>query len=127
MPRLTVDVLIIREGKIVLVERKHPPYKGYYALPGGFVEEDETVESAAIREAKEETGLDVQIIKLNGVYSDPKRDPRGHVVSICYIAEVVGGSLRPNSDARDARMFDLNNIPNLAFDHEKMIKDAMVE
>jgi 8-oxo-dGTP diphosphatase len=131
MPRLAVDVIIVYESdimrpKIVLIKRRNPPYKDFYALPGGFVEEGERTEEAAIREAKEETGLEVEILKLNGVYSDPERDPRCHVVSICYIAEAVGGSLRANTDARDAALFELGEIPvqTLAFDHDEMIKDA---
>ncbi|MDO8724487.1 MAG: NUDIX hydrolase, partial [Candidatus Methanoperedens sp.] len=73
-PLLTVDTVIIYHGKIVLIMRKNPPYQDHFAIPGGFVEVGETVETAAVREAKEETGLDVKIMKLLGVYSDPSRD-----------------------------------------------------
>ncbi len=122
-PLLAVDALIIYEGKIVLIKRKNPPYQGHFALPGGFVEIGETVEAAVVREAKEETGLDIEILKLLGVYSEPSRDPRGHVVSICYLAR-GSGTLKPDSDAIDLRLFDLNEIPELAFDHNKIIKNA---
>ena len=83
---LTVDAIIPYKGKIVLIKRKNEPYKDYYALPGGIVEYGESVESALIREAKEETSLDVEPYKLVGVYSQPDRDPRGHFVSVCFIA-----------------------------------------
>ena len=124
-PLLTVDVVIRRrDGSIVLVKRLNPPFKDSYAIPGGFVEYGETVEEAAIREAKEETGLDVRIWRLVGVYSDPDRDPRGHIVTIAYLAEEVGGRLRPSSDAREVKAF--RKIPSkLAFDHGKILRDAL--
>lgn len=122
-PLLAVDALIIYEGKLVLIKRKNPPYKDQFALPGGSVDIGETVEEAAIREAKEETDLDIEIVKLLGVYSDPKRDPRSHTVSICFIARGEG-NLRAGSDAKDIGLFDLNQLPELAFDHNKIIEDA---
>jgi 8-oxo-dGTP diphosphatase len=123
-PLLTVDALIIYEEKIVLIKRINPPYENMFALPGGFVEIGETVETAVVREAKEETGLDVEIIRLLGVYSDPKRDPRGHTVSVCFIVE-GSGKLKAGDDAKDAELFDIYNVPELAFDHNKIIKDAI--
>ena len=124
-PLLAVDVIIRRsDDTIVLIKRKNPPFKDFYAIPGGFVEYGETVEAAAIRETKEETGLDVKILKLVGVYSDPERDPRGHVVSIAYLAEQVGGTLRSSTDAKEVDAFE--KIPKeLAFDHQKILKDAL--
>ena len=121
---LTVDAIIPYQGKIIVIRRRNEPFKGYYALPGGIVEYGETVEEAVLREVKEETGLDVKIYKLVGVYSDPKRDPRGHFVSICFITLPVGGELKAGSDAKDIALFSLDNIPKLAFDHNKMIEDA---
>ncbi len=122
-PLLTVDSIIIYKRKIVLVRRKNPPFKDQFALPGGFVEIGETVEKAAIRESNEETGLDIEIIKLIGVYSDPKRDPRGHTVSVCYLAK-GSGNLKAGSDAKETGLFGLNEIPELAFDHNKIIENA---
>ena len=124
-PLLTVDVIIKRpDNSIVLIKRKNAPFKNFYALPGGFVEYGETVEAAAVREAKEETCLDVRILKLVGVYSDPKRDPRGHVVSIVYLAEERGGTLRPDTDAKEVGSF--KKIPKeMAFDHKKILRNAL--
>jgi 8-oxo-dGTP diphosphatase len=123
-PSLAADVVLLFQGKLVLVRRKNPPYQGFYALPGGFVEIGETVESAAVREAKEETGLDARILDLIGVYSDPVRDPRGHMVSIAYLAE-GSGQMASGSDAASAEIFLLDSLPHLAFDHRKIIEDAM--
>ena len=122
-PLLTVDALIIFEGKLVLIRRGNPPFKNHFALPGGFVEVGETVEAAVVREAKEETGLDIEIIKLTGVYSDPLRDPRGHTVTVCYLAK-GRGKLKAGSDAKDIGRFGLSEIPELAFDHNKIIENA---
>lgn len=121
-PLLTVDTLIIYEEKLVLIKRKNPPYKDMFALPGGFVEIGETVEEAVIREGKEETGLNIEIIRLLGVYSDSNRDPRGHVVSICFIT-VGRGELKAGDDAEDVKLFDIYNLPELAFDHKKIIEE----
>ena len=85
-PLLAADAVILFQGGIVLIKRENPPYQGCFALPGGFVEIGETVESAAQREAKEETGLEIELIGLVGIYSDPKRDPRGHIVSAAFLA-----------------------------------------
>lgn len=121
---LAADALILFDEGIVLIRRENPPYQGYYALPGGFVEVGETVEEAARREAKEETGLDIILLKLVGVYSKPDRDPRGHVVSICYLAQ-GGGDLLAGSDARSAEVFDPEDLPPLAFDHAQIIRDGL--
>lgn len=125
MPSLTVDALIVHDGGLVLVRRGRPPYEGCYALPGGFVEYGETVEDAVKREALEETGLEIEILHLSGVYSDPDRDPRGHMISVCYLARSVGGSLKGGSDADEARIFDPDELPSLAFDHDKIVDNAM--
>lgn len=124
-PILTVDVIIENSRNIVLIRREKEPYKGKLALPGGFVEYGETVEAAAIREAKEETSLDVLLIDILGVYSSPDRDPRGHVISVVFVAKQVGGSLQGKNDALSAKWFELANInlEDLAFDHSKIIGD----
>jgi 8-oxo-dGTP diphosphatase len=121
---LTVDGIVLLDGKIVLIRRGHEPFKGRLALPGGFVEKDETVEQAVVRETKEETGLATEIVRLIGVYSEPGRDPRGPTVSICYQLRVTGGSPRASSDAAAVELVMPDEIPQLAFDHDRMIADA---
>lgn len=124
-PLLTVDTVIFREdGAFILVKRKNKPFKGRWAIPGGFVEYGERVEEAAMREAREETGLDVRIKDIVGVYSDPHRDPRGHVVSIAFVAHEVGGELRALTNASKVKAF--RRIPKkMAFDHRKILEDAI--
>lgn len=127
-PLLTVDTVILcPDNSIILIKRKYGPYKGHWAIPGGFVELGESVEQAAIREAKEETGLDIELISLIGVYSNPDRDPRGHVATVAYTARPISGELKADSDAKDAFKFDENQIKQLklAFDHETILKDAL--
>jgi 8-oxo-dGTP diphosphatase len=125
-PALTVDVIVKRGKKVLLVRRKNEPFKGKWALVGGFVEYGERVEEAAKRECREETGLEVEVEGLVGVYSDPGRDPRGHVVSICFLARPVGGRLKGGSDASEARFFEKIPWDQLAFDHARILKDAGV-
>jgi len=124
-PSLTVDGIVEQNGRLLLIERKNPPFKGTYALPGGFVEYNEPVEKAVIREVEEETGLKTEIDKLVGVYSSPGRDPRGHMVSTVFSLNKTGGSLEGGSDAEKARYFDNDDLPELAFDHKKIIKDYL--
>ncbi|MGQ4832916.1 MAG: NUDIX domain-containing protein [Candidatus Asgardarchaeia archaeon] len=126
-PYVAVDIFAINEkGEFVLVERSNNPFKGYWALPGGFVEYGETVEQAAIREMKEETGLDICLLDIIGVYSNPNRDPRGHVISIAFLARVIGGMLKASSDAKNARFF--SKVPEkIAFDHKQIINDAFLK
>lgn len=123
-PLLAVDSVILFKGGLVLIKRKSPPYQGCYALPGGFVEIGESTEDAVAREVKEETGLDIEILKLIGIYDNPARDPRGHVVSICYLC-AGAGNLVSGSDANSAEVFSLEDLPELAFDHQDMIEDAL--
>ncbi|MHA1238027.1 MAG: NUDIX domain-containing protein [Candidatus Odinarchaeia archaeon] len=128
-PLLAVDAVIpLNDGSIILVKRKNPPFKGLWALPGGIVEYGETVEQAVIREVKEETGLKVKPVTLIGVYSDPDRDPRGHVVSICYKCVPLEGQLKAGSDAHEVASFSPSQLKKmkLAFDHNKILEDAGV-
>lgn len=123
-PLLAVDTVIRAQGGVVLIKRKNEPYRGKWALPGGFVRYGERVELAAVREAKEETGLVVKLQRLLGVYSDPGRDPRGHVISVCFLARRVGGKLKASSDADDAKIFKQIPWKKLAFDHAQILRDA---
>lgn len=118
--------MVIERSSVLLIKRKNQPYKGSWALPGGFVECGETVEYAAIRETKEETGINVELGCLVGVYSDPTRDPRGHIVTICFLGNKIGGTLKSATDADDARYFGFDEISavDLAFDHEKILQDS---
>ena len=123
-PASTVDLIVPYENGIVLIKRKYEPFKGFWALPGGFLENGkETLEEAAARELFEETGLRTkpEELKLIGVYSDPKRDPRGHVIAHAYEARNFFGKLKASDDAAEAGVF--NKLPNLAFDHERIIRD----
>ncbi len=122
-PAPTVDILIFAAGRgIVLVERRNPP--SGWALPGGFVDYGETCEAAAVREAKEETGLDVALTGLLGVYSDPARDPRGHTMSVVYTAQALDlAALKGGDDAARAALFPLDGLPELAFDHGLIVQD----
>jgi len=124
-PRLTVDALVVDPHRgVLLVQRKHEPFAGYWALPGGFVEEGESCEQAVVREVLEETGLAVRVVALLGVYSQPGRDPRGHTVSVVYRCAPTGGALAGADDAAAARFFaTLEGIP-LAFDHARILADA---
>ena len=123
-PSLAADALILFGEGIVLIRRENPPYRGSYALPGGFVEVGETVEEAVRREAKGETGLDTTLLKLVGVYSKTDRDPRGHVVSVCYLAW-GRGEISAGSDASSAEVFGPEELPPLAFDHAKIVRDGL--
>lgn len=127
-PALTVDTIIVEDNRVVLIKRLNNPYKDYWAIPGGFVEYGEKIEHAAIREAKEETGLDITLTKLVGVYSDPNRDPRGHTVTVAYLAKIVGGTLKSDSDAKDAKFIEADELKNLrlAFDHKTILEDSEI-
>ena len=108
---------------IVLIERKNPPYG--WAIPGGFVDVGETIEQAAIREAKEEVCLDVNLTCLLGLYSDPKRDNRGHTATAVYVATATG-TPQAADDAKNVAVFQLNSLPNeLAFDHAIVLQDYL--
>lgn len=123
-PKVMVDVVIPSGGGVVLIQRGTDPYKGMWALPGGFVDVGETVESAAVREAKEETNLDVELERLVGVYSEPDRDPRGHNISVAFLARVVGGEPEAATDADEVSVRDPSRT-ELAFDHRKIVEDAL--
>jgi ADP-ribose pyrophosphatase YjhB (NUDIX family) len=124
-PTPTVDIILQRDSKILMVRRKKDPFKGQLALPGGFINEGETAEEAARREAIEETSLEVEPIEILGVYSDPKRDPRKHVMSIVFVGIIVGGSDRAGDDAESIEWVELGNIEKqeIAFDHAQILRD----
>lgn len=123
-PALTVDAVIKMNEKILLVRRRREPFRGFWALPGGFVECGETVEKAVIREIEEETGLKMIVKDILGIYSEPCRDPRGHVVSICFLGSAEGVPIG-GDDAGEAKFFNISEIDSLklAFDHNNILKD----
>lgn len=124
-PYLTVDIIIEVDDRIVLIERLNGP--AGYALPGGFVDYGETVESAAIREAKEETGLDVTLVRQFHVYSDPARDPRQHNVTVVFIAR-AHGEPTGQSDAKSASLFRKKALPGkMVFDHGRILDDYLCD
>ena len=122
-PTPTVDIIIEVGSKIVLIERKNPPFG--WALPGGFVDYGESYETAALREALEETGLRVTDLKQFHTYSDPDRDPRQHTASTVYIGKAEGIP-RAGDDAKDAALFSENSLPTLVLDHERIVADYLV-
>jgi 8-oxo-dGTP diphosphatase len=122
---LTVDCAVFdAKGRVLLIRRGHPPFKGRHALPGGFVEVGEPVEDACRRELREETGLEAGILRLVGVYSDPKRDPRGHTCSVVFLARVRRAAPRAGDDAAAAEWVEDWSGLKLAFDHAKILADA---
>ncbi|MEK6967174.1 MAG: NUDIX hydrolase [Nanoarchaeota archaeon] len=127
-PTPTTDCIIEYEGGIVIITRKNEPHG--YALPGGYYEIGITAEENAVKEAKEETGLDIVITSLHGVYTDPKRDPRQHNISICYIAS-GSGTLKADSDAMNAAVYSFDKVRQMietetfAFDHDKILADYL--
>jgi len=128
---LTVDMVIFTVVddtlNVLLVKRKYEPFAGIWALPGGFVEEDETPREAAERELLEEAGLSASYLEQLYTFGEPRRDPRGRVVSVAHFALVPASQLkiRAGDDAADARLFPVHNLPKLAFDHKDIIAYAV--
>jgi 8-oxo-dGTP diphosphatase len=129
-PKPTVDIIIKRDSEVLLVRRKKDPFKNYLSLPGGFVDEGERVEDAARREAKEETSLDIEPIEILGVYSDPRRDPRKHIMSIVFIVRIIDGNnneakAEAKDDAEQIEWMTLEDIDKkeFGFDHKKILLD----
>ena len=120
-PIATVDIIVENKNGILLIKRKNPP--GGWALPGGFVEYGESRDSAAVREAKEETGLDVELTRQFHTYSDPERDPRHHTITTVFIAKAAGKAVA-GDDAKEVGIFGRDGLPEqIAFDHRNIIQD----
>lgn len=125
-PLLAVDAIILYQGKVLLVKRKFEPFAGLWALPGGFVNYNEKCEEAIKREVLEETGLLPEIVGVFGVYSDPQRDPRGHVVSIVFEGLLENFSekeVKKGEEVLEVKLFSLEKLPELAFDHREILLD----
>lgn len=126
-PMLAVDgIVFTKDKKIIIIQRKNPPLG--YALPGGFVEYGETTEHALIREIKEEIGVQVKIREIAGVMSEPKRDPRGHIISIVYIADVIGGKPKSGDDAKSVKVMKLEAAKKLKMvaGHDKFLQNITI-
>ena len=120
---VTIDAVIVNNGKILLIKRGAEPFKGYWALVGGYVEWNESAEEAALSEVKEEVGVTASITKLIGVYSDPARHPK-QAINIAYAVEIEGEP-QAGDDAVECKWFSLNELPELAFDHAKIVQDYL--
>ena len=125
-PLLTVDCVVFNGDNVILIRRGFEPFKGEYALPGGFVDIGESVEAACVRDMKEETGLeiDINVLQLIGVYSEPGRDPRGHTVSVAFLGQSNLDNLQAGDDAASVELVADWKSKDIAFDHMKIIKDA---
>jgi ADP-ribose pyrophosphatase YjhB (NUDIX family) len=121
----TVDIILHKDSKILLVKRNKNPFKRYYALPGGFVNKGETVEEAIKREAIEETSLEIEPTDILGVYSDPKRDPRGHILTVVFVGIILNGEAKAGNDSVEIEWMYLDEIgkKKLAFDHRQILLD----
>jgi 8-oxo-dGTP diphosphatase len=129
-PAVTVDIALFRESSegwsILLIRRKKDPFEGSWALPGGFVDDNEPLEEAARRELREETGLDAGLLLQMRAYGDPGRDPRGHTVSIVWVGlDGEGKDPRGSDDASEAAWMPVDVLPRMAFDHNRIVKDAI--
>jgi 8-oxo-dGTP diphosphatase len=129
-PAVTVDIVLFHrfqsELEVLLIKRSNDPFKDFWAFPGGFVDENESLEDAAARELREETGLDSIKLKQIGAFGDPGRDPRGHTVSVVFAAVLsVRHDARAADDASDAQWHSADRPPKLAFDHKKILKIAL--
>lgn len=129
-PAVTADCIVITrdaDPKVLLIQRANEPYKGCWAFPGGFMDMVETAEQCAVRELKEETGLEVVGLKQVGCYSAVDRDPRGRTITVAYLAVIDSPvSVAAQDDAARAEWFPLSALPDLAFDHSEIISDAIV-
>lgn len=130
-PSVTVDIIVftLRDNdlQVLLIKRKHPPFEGMWAIPGGFVDIDESLEEAALRELREETGVEDVYLEQLYTFGNPDRDPRGRVITVAYFAVAPADAIRPRAgdDAAEARWWSMYNLPPLAFDHTEILTYAL--
>ena len=124
-PIPTVYVILQKGSEVLLIKRKNEPFKDHLALPGGFVNQGEKVETAALREVSEETSLEIEPVDILGVYSDPKRDPRRHILTVVFIGIILKGVPNPKDDSSEIQWIQLDDIQkkDLAFDHKQILSD----
>ena len=122
---IAVDAVIIRNGEIFLVKRNNEPHRGKWALPGGRAGMDELLKEAVRREVKEETGFEVEVGNLVGVYDSIDRDPRGRNIAVAYLCEASGEAIESNDEIQETGWFPLDGLPELAFDHADIVRDAI--
>lgn len=125
-PAVSADIVVLdrrsKKPKLLLIQRLRDPFANFWALPGGFMEIDETLEQAAIRELQEETGIVAQEVKQLGAFSQVDRDPRGRIITVAFLVEMTNDqNAVAADDAKDAKWFDLCDLPPLAFDHEQIL------
>ena len=129
-PAVTADCIVFNQEEdmisVLLIKRMNEPFKDCWAFPGGFININESAEDAAIRELKEETGVEISKVEQLKAYSKPERDPRERVITIAFLAFSNDKKVKGNDDAKEARWFDISNLPPLAFDHEQILKDALI-
>ncbi len=133
-PAVTTDIVVFKSGakciEFLSIKRKKDPFMDFWALPGGFLEIEETPESGALRELKEETGVNIGMLKEVGAFGDIHRDPRGRTITIAYytfINNTETMDIRALSDAANVNWFSINNIPELAFDHREILDEAIIK
>ncbi len=124
MRQFACDSILIENGKLLLIKRAYDPFAGQWALPGGRIDDNETAEDCLVREMKEETNLEVELVKFTGLYSDPNRDPRG-VIAAAYLVKRLSGDPKAGDDAGEVAWFDLTDLPPLCTDHRKILNDAL--
>ena len=124
-PIPTVDVILQKGSEVLLIKRKNEPFKDHLALPGGFVNQGEKVETAALREVSEETSLEIEPVDILGVYSDPKRDPRRHILTVVFIGIILKSVSNPKDDSSAIQWIQLDDIQkkDIAFDHKQILSD----
>lgn len=121
--RVAADTIIEKDGRVALVKRGQEPFQGMWVLPGGHVETGEQVREAAVREAREETGLEIEVEELHGIYDEPGRDPRGPVITVVYVCSTEKEELEADTDADEARWFSLDELPEeMGFDHRDILE-----
>ena len=126
-PSVTADGIVTRGNEILLIRRGKEPFKGSYALPGGFLNYGERLEDCVVREVLEETGVRTNIVELVGVYSAPDRDPRGHFVTAVFQLQPVSGMAKAGDDASAAEWVPMDKLPKFAFDHGKIVQDFLLK